>query len=298
VWSPDGRFVVFASLGNGLFWTRADGAGQPQPLTQSKTIQVPQSFTADGKRLAYGEFSGVPQIWTVSLEENDGQLKAGKPEQFLQGQYSDVAGDFSPDGHWLAYQSNESGKFEVYVRAFPPPASGQGGKWQISNSGGTVPKWLRNGRELLYQSGGQIMTASYRVNGDTFEADKPQVWIAKLGGTQWDLAPDGKRVAVLTPRRDAGSTKAGPRSGDAAELLQRVAAARAAEQMIGQSIGVYRITAKLGAGGMGEVYRATDTKLHRDVAIKVLRESFAQDAERMARFTREAQVLASLNHPN
>ena len=68
--------------------------------------------------------------------------------------------------------------------------------------------------------------------------------------------------------------------------------------MIGETIAHYRITSKLGEGGMGEVYRATDTKLHRDVAIKVLPQSFAQDAERMARFTREAQVLASLNHPN
>jgi serine/threonine-protein kinase len=68
--------------------------------------------------------------------------------------------------------------------------------------------------------------------------------------------------------------------------------------MIGETIAHYRITAKLGEGGMGEVYRATDTKLHRDVAIKVLPQSFAQDARRMARFTREAQVLAALNHPN
>src|SRR6516165_7887194 len=68
--------------------------------------------------------------------------------------------------------------------------------------------------------------------------------------------------------------------------------------MIGENIAHYHISAKLGEGGMGEVYRATDTKLHRDVAIKVLPQSFAQDAERMTRFTREAQVLASLNHPN
>jgi serine/threonine-protein kinase len=68
--------------------------------------------------------------------------------------------------------------------------------------------------------------------------------------------------------------------------------------MMGQTIAHYRITAKIGEGGMGEVYRATDTKLHREVAIKVLPQSFAQDAERMARFAREAQVLASLNHPN
>ena len=83
----------------------------------------------------------------------------------------------------------------MYVRAFPPPSSGQGGKWQISNNGGTAPRWSRTGHDLLYQSGDQIMAASYAVNGDTFVAEKPRVWIAKLGGTQWDLAPDGKRVA-------------------------------------------------------------------------------------------------------
>jgi hypothetical protein len=118
----------------------------------------------------------------------------------------------SPDGRWLAYGSNESGKYEVYVRAFPPPASGQGGKWQISNSGGDYPRWSRNGHdELFYQSGDQIMAANYAVKGDTFVAEKPRVWIAKLGGTtspsQWDLAPDGKRVVVVTPVGSAEAPK-------------------------------------------------------------------------------------------
>ena len=80
-----------------------------------------------------------------------------KPEQFLKSQFNDDGAAFSPDGLWLAYHSNESGKDEVCVRAFPPPASGQDGKWQISNSGGTYP---RNGRELIYQTAvqpGQLM---------------------------------------------------------------------------------------------------------------------------------------------
>jgi serine/threonine-protein kinase len=202
-WSPDGQYVVFTSDGNGIFQARADGVRQPQVLTQGKPFQWPWSFTPDGKRLAYFEAAGNYQIWTVPLEETGGQLKAGKPEQFLKNSFNDVFPSFSPDGRWLAYRSNESGKEEVYVRAFPPPSSGQGGKWQISNGGGGVPHWSRSRHDLLYQSGDQIMATSYTVAGDTFVAEKPRVWLAKLGaapgGIYWDLAPDGKRVLVLTP---------------------------------------------------------------------------------------------------
>jgi Tol biopolymer transport system component len=206
IWSLDGRCIVFG-LPNGLYWTRADGAGQPQPLTQSKTTQIPVSFTPDGKRLAYEDYGGGnAQLFTVPVEDQGGQLKAGKPEQFLKTSFADQAPFFSPDGRWLAYESNESGKLEVYVRAFPP-LSGQGGKWQISNSGGNNPLWSRNGHDLVYQSGDQIMAASYTVKGDTFVADKPRVWIAKLGGPYWDLPPDGKRVAVLTPVKSAEAPK-------------------------------------------------------------------------------------------
>jgi serine/threonine-protein kinase len=205
-WSPDGHYVVFSSLGNGLFQARADGASQPHALTQSRRAQY-TSFTPDGRRLAYVETAGNPQIWTVPLEDQGGQLKAGKPEQFLKSSFADGYPVFSLDGRWLAYQSNESGKTEVYVRAFPPPSSGQSGKWQISNSGGAEPRWSRNGHELVYRSGDQILAASYTVNGDTFVAEKPRVWIAKLGGTQWDLAPDGQRVAVLTPVETADAPR-------------------------------------------------------------------------------------------
>jgi WD40 repeat protein len=206
-WSPDGQYVVFSSAGRGVFQARADGASQPHALTQSKGDQYPGSFTPYGKRLAYVEPAGNPQIWTVPVEDQGGQLKAGKPEPFLKSSFNDSFPVFSPDGRWLAYQSRESGTSDVYVRAFPPPSSGLGGKWQISSSGGTELRWSRNGHELVYRSGDQIMATSYTVKGDTFVAEKPRVWIAKLGGTQWDLAPDGKRVAVLTPVETADAPK-------------------------------------------------------------------------------------------
>jgi Tol biopolymer transport system component len=189
VWSPDGQHVLFAYAGNGIFQARADGAGQPQALMQNKGIQIPWSFTPDGKHLAYYEITGTRQLWTVPLEEDGDRLKAGKPEQFLKTKSNDLGPSFSPDGRWLAYQSNESGKDEVYVRAFPPPSSGQGGKWQISNSGGMFPRWSRNGHELMYQSGDQIMAASYTAKGDAFETGKPRVWLANLGGTEWTCRP-------------------------------------------------------------------------------------------------------------
>jgi hypothetical protein len=118
-----------------------------------------------------------------------------------------VAPAFSPDGRWLAYQSNESGRGEVYVRAFPPPSAGQGGKWQISNNGGIGPRWSLTGRDLLYRSGDQLLAVGYSVNGDAFVAEKPRVLFPALGGISAELSADGKRVAVLIPE---GSTALQP----------------------------------------------------------------------------------------
>jgi Tol biopolymer transport system component len=210
IWSPDGDYLVFASVGNGMFVARADGAGQAQKLNDGKTAQYPRSFTPDGKRLAYYEnLGGGGQLWTVPLTDEGGQLKAGKPEAFLKSSSTDRFPSFSPDGRWLAYESTESvaGTTDVYVRAFPPPTSGPGGKWQISTNGGATPIWSRIGHDLLYRSGDQIMAASYTVKGDTFVVEKPRVWIAKTGGTQFDVAPGGKRVAVLTSVDSAGAPK-------------------------------------------------------------------------------------------
>jgi serine/threonine-protein kinase len=169
----------------------------------------PFSFTPDGKWLAYYKQDPLPQIWTVAIQEDGTGLKAGTPEQFLKDQSADTVPLISPDGRWLAYESNPSGNYEVYVRPFPPQASGQGKQEQVSNGGSRGPfhmAWSPSGHEFYYQSGDQIMAVSYAVQGDTFvPADKPRVLISRIGGTEWDVAPDGKRVAVITP---VGSTEA------------------------------------------------------------------------------------------
>jgi serine/threonine-protein kinase len=202
VWSPDGQFVVFQAAG-GLFWTRADGAGKPQRLIQSKGHPLPTSFTPDGTRVVFSELTpgAGAEIRTMPVESGSGQLRAGEPQVFLKTAALLAFPAISPDGRWLAYADAEAGSYEVYVRAFPD----KGTKVQISNAGGTMPVWSRNGRELFYRTEDQrIMVANYTVKGGTFVADKPRVWfgkqLANIGlSPNFDLAPDGKRFAVLMP---------------------------------------------------------------------------------------------------
>lgn len=203
VWSPNGQFVVFQSAG-GMFWTRADGAGKPQPLTQSKTLQFPTSFTPDGTRLIFSEMTpgGGGAIRTVPVESASGQLRSGEPEVFLKTPATvNTYATISPDGRWLAYSDAPAGSYDVFVRAFPD----NGAQVQISNAGGMMPVWSRTGHELFYRTEEQrILVASYTVKGDRFVADRPRVWVGKqianLGlAVNFDLAPDGKRFVVLMP---------------------------------------------------------------------------------------------------
>jgi serine/threonine-protein kinase len=195
IWTPDGRFIIFQKPGAGVFWIPADGAGQPQPLIEDKFIVVPWSMSPNGKRLAF--FEPGKGISTSEVSEDGGVLKAGKPERFFESTFNAVTPEFSPDGHWIAYATGAN-RVDVEVRAFPAPASGQGGKWLVSSNGGRIPRWSRNSHELLYQEGDRIMAVSYTVNGGSFKADKPHVRLEKLGGGFWDLAPDG-RIAVVMP---------------------------------------------------------------------------------------------------
>jgi eukaryotic-like serine/threonine-protein kinase len=195
---------VFRST-EGMMWTRADGTGEAQRLIQSgNTRQVPWSFTSDGTRLAFVEPDSAngAAIWTVPVDGSGSGLRAGKPEVFLQASFDARSPAFSPDGKWLAYMSNESGRSQVYVQEFPD----KHGKRQISDDGGAYPAWSRN--ELFFWSRSRLMAVSYKVHGDSFIADKPRAWFEKtLAGfnttRSYDPTPDGKHVVALTQTETA-----------------------------------------------------------------------------------------------
>jgi serine/threonine-protein kinase len=216
IWSPDGKHLVLRSTspqGSVIQWTRADGTGGVQNLLESKYFIAPNSFSPDGRHLAYRENnpdSGV-DLWTLPLDPSDpDHPKPGKPELFLRTPFAEHHPAFSPDGRWMAYQSDESGRYEVYVRPFPGP----GEKWQVSNGGGQMPIWSRNGREIFFETlDNRIMVTDYGVKGESFTSEKPRIWsnvkIREIGDL-WnlDLAPDGKRFAVF-PLPDAGGERKG-----------------------------------------------------------------------------------------
>ncbi|MGI8785495.1 MAG: protein kinase domain-containing protein [Acidobacteriota bacterium] len=205
IWSPDGGRVAFFSDRKGapgVYWKRADGAGDTQLMFTSKGGPVPQSWRRDGKFLTLLVQNPETNVDIFTLPVTDDERPGpapAKPEPFLASPFIDVLSEFSPDGRWLAYVSNESGNFEVYVRPFPGP----GGKWQISTAGGSLPTWSRNGKELFYRSNDQrIWVCTYSASDATFRPDKPRLWsqgqFTERGNSRnFDLAPDGKRFAVL-----------------------------------------------------------------------------------------------------
>jgi eukaryotic-like serine/threonine-protein kinase len=204
VWTPDGRRIVFWSnrdVQQNLYWQRADGTGDAQRLTNSPHPQSAASWHPGGRILAFQEtrpHTGA-DLMVVAIEGDElTGWKVGTPTVFLGTPALEREPMFSPDGKWLAYQANDTGAFEIYVRPFPGP----GGTWRISTAGGITPTWSRTRRELLYRSPeNQLMAATYTASGGSFRAEKPRLWAEGYIGPQtgqrsFDLHPDGERVAV------------------------------------------------------------------------------------------------------
>jgi serine/threonine-protein kinase len=168
---------------------------------------VPSSFSPDGQKLAYYERNPDTgfDIWILPLDLADpDHPKPGKPEPFLRTSADELLPKFSPDGHWIAYRSNELGSTEIFVRPFP---NGTGVKWQISKDGALYAFWSNNGHELFYETQDhRIMVVHYGANGDSFIPGKPRQWSNQLlyypGSVNLDIAPDGKRFAVFAAPKD------------------------------------------------------------------------------------------------
>lgn len=202
LWTRDGRFLIVGGL-DGLSWIRPDGEGKPMPLLTGRNVQIPWSLSPDGRRLAFHQLSPVTgfDLWTVPITSSERGLSAGTPEPFLQTPAFETYPSFSPDGKWLSYGSNESGSWQVYVRAFPD----RGEKIQVSHSGGRLSFWSPDRHELLYRTDDQrIMVATYIIRRGSFVVQSVRQWTqSRLADTgvlaNLDLAPDGEHFLLLTP---------------------------------------------------------------------------------------------------
>jgi Tol biopolymer transport system component len=207
VWSPDERTVVFASDRKGhldLYRKSADGSGAEEPLYIDNQEKRPTSISPDGKFLLYhtnGDPKTGADLWI--LPDPLGPPGTAKPYPLLQSQSNERNAQFSPDGHWIAYSSNETGRDEIYVVPFPGP----GGKRQISPAGGTLPRWRADGKEIFYIALDQkLMAAEFTVKDGKIQNGEVRPLFGPLltgNGYQYDVSTDGQRVLAVMPRQNA-----------------------------------------------------------------------------------------------
>ena len=209
VWAPDGNRIAFSSNKDGplsVYWQKADGSGGMEKLTGSEYLRGPVSWSADGQLLSFVEVNSTTgyDIWVLDMKDpSTGSGQGRKAVPFLRTPFNEIGG-ISPDGHWMAYFSNESGRYEVYVQPYPGP----GGKWQISTDGGMDMRWSVNGRELIYRNGDKLMAVDITTQ-PAFLAGKPKMLFEgpyvppSPNNSYYDVSADGQRFLMLKPTEQA-----------------------------------------------------------------------------------------------
>jgi serine/threonine protein kinase len=203
VWSPDSRRIAFVSDrvdGIPQIYRKEASGGDDERLTDGPNGKITMDWSRDGRYLLYREVSRQTgmDLWALPLEGPT----ALKPFPVLNDRFNEGGGRFSPDGKWLAYNSNETGVFQIYVRAFPPTASRSSEKWQISQTGGLDVRWRGDGRELYWVTqDGQILAADIETRSGRVQSGTPHelftapIYVATSGS--FDVTPDGQRFLLL-----------------------------------------------------------------------------------------------------
>lgn len=201
VWSPDGRYVAYNGP-EGIYRKPANGAGPEEILLRTNFLAFPKSWSPDGRFLIYAQIHpGTGADLLASPVEGHSH-----PLVLAETTANEDQGQFSPDGHWVAYTSNESGVSEIYVIPFPPTPTG--GKWMVSRGGGVQPRWRRNGKELFYISPDWKMMTVNVSTSPVFHAGTPQPLFntemadtgIRTGPMSWDIAPDGNRFLIISEK--------------------------------------------------------------------------------------------------
>ena len=203
VWSPDGSRMVFSSNREGafdLYSKSTNGAGQDELLLKRGNPKYPTSWSADGRWLLYYEIDPRTKrdLWVLPLEGEK------EPVVVLRTEFNERDGVFSPDGKWIAYASDESGKFEVYVQPFPAT----GAKWQVSKNGGARPRWRRDGREIYWLNEDGTLWAADVTAGPAFQSGLPRrLFETGIQATNesYAVSADGKRFLIPMPVESEGS---------------------------------------------------------------------------------------------
>ncbi len=216
IWSPDGNWIAFGSNRGGnfnLYQKASNLTGEDELLFKSSDPKIPTSWSPDGHFLLYQNPYPPAQVWILPL---GGTAADRKPVAMEHSQFVESYGKVSPDGRWIAYTSDESGKNQIYVQPFnAPPSTGSSsngrtpitGKWMVSNSGGGTPLWERDGKQLFYLSlDGEAMAVDVNTSG-IFQAGVPkELFKIPPGVLFWDISPDGKRFLMVAPTSSGTGT--------------------------------------------------------------------------------------------